>query len=63
MFSICKNFIKVNESLFVVKKTYAEERIVNIDAAKELFGVSHVFKNNGVLYFTEEVPDLEIITE
>jgi len=63
MFSICKNFIKVNDRLFLVKKIYAEERILNLDLAKELFNTPHFFKNNDMFYFTEEIEELQIITE
>ena len=63
MFLICKNFIKVNDRLFLVKRIYAEERIANLDLAKELFSTPHVFKNNDTFYFTQEIEDLQIITE
>jgi hypothetical protein len=63
MFSISKNFIRVNDTLFHVKRTFLEERIKNVDAAKELFGCTHVFKKDEMLYFTEEVPEAQTTTE
>jgi len=63
MFSICKNFIRVNDHLFVVKRSFKEDRVLNVDLAKELLNAQHVFKKDDMLYFTEEVEDLQIITE
>jgi len=63
MFSIVKNFIRVNDSLFLVKKTYREETIKNVDGVKEFTGSDHVFKNDGILYFCERIQELEIEVE
>ena len=63
MFSICKNFIKVNDDLFLVKRTFKEEDVKNLDLAKELLGTPHVFRNNWLFYFTEKIEELELITE
>jgi hypothetical protein len=61
MLSICKNYIKVNESLFYVKRTWPEERIKNVDLIKEWLNTETVFKKDGIIYFCQQIEDLEII--
>ena len=61
MFSICKNFIKVNEELFLVIRPYTEERVNDIEAIKQWLGADHVFKKENLLYFCTKIQDLEII--
>ena len=63
MFSICKNFIKVNEDLFLIKRTFKEEYIKNVDMAKEIVNCQYVFKKDGIMYFCEMINELEIETE
>jgi len=63
MFSICKNFIKVNEDLFLVKRVLKEDAIKNLDATKEILMADHVFKKEDLMYFCEKIQELEIITE
>jgi hypothetical protein len=63
MFSICKNFIKVNEDLFLIKRVFKEESIKNVDLAKELLYSDHVFKKENLMYFCEKIHELEIETE
>jgi hypothetical protein len=65
MFSICKNFIKVNDSLFQVVKQFAEDKIsepeVNVENIKQWLGADTAFKKDGMLYFCIRIEDLEII--
>lgn len=61
MFSICKNFIEINGDLFLVKRTLAEDRVINIDLVKEFFNVETVYKKEGVLYFCNKIEELKII--
>lgn len=61
MFSICKNFIKVNDELFLVIRPYSEERINDIEAVKAWLGANYVFKKENLLYFCAKIEDLEII--
>ena len=65
MFSICKNFIKVNEDLFQVVKQIPEDRIDNpeieVNVIKNRFGADTAFKKDGMLYFCIKIEDLEII--
>ena len=65
MFSICKNFIKVNEDLFQVVKQIPEDRIDNpeieANVIKNRLGADTAFKKDGMLYFCIKIEELEII--
>ena len=65
MFSICKNFIKVNEDLFQVVKQIPEDRIDNpetgVETIKKWLGADTTFKKDGMLYFCIKIEELEII--
>ena len=65
MFSICKNFIKVNEDLFQVVKQIPEDRIDNpeteVNVIKNRLGADTAFKKDGMLYFCIKIEELEII--
>ncbi len=65
MFSICKNFIKVNQDLFQVLRQYAEDRVnnpeVNVENIKQWLGADTTFKKDGMLYFCIKIEELEII--
>jgi len=65
MFSICKNFIKVNDDLFQVVKQIPEDRIDNpeteVNAIKNRLRADTAFKKDGMLYFCIKIEELEII--
>ena len=65
MFSICKNFIKVNEDLFQVVKTIPEERVknpeVDVENIRQWLRTDTTFKKDGILYFCIKIEELEII--
>jgi hypothetical protein len=61
MFQRCINFIKVNEDLFEVKRTYSEERVKDVMLLKEWLGVDAVFKKEGSLYFCNKIIELEVV--
>ena len=65
MFSICKNYIKVNEDLFQVVKQIPEDRIDNpeteVTVIKNRLGADTAFKKDGMLYFCIKIEELEII--
>jgi hypothetical protein len=63
MFSIPTNFIRVNDGLFRVMRTFKEDHIKNVDGLKELLHIDIVFRKDGLLYFCNTVQDLEIINE
>jgi hypothetical protein len=61
MFQICKNFIKVNDELFQVVRTFPEERVKDFNLVKEWLGAESVFKRDGSLYFCIKIIDLEVV--
>jgi hypothetical protein len=61
MFTICKQFIKINDELFFLKKTYEESRVKNVDAVKDWLGADIVFRKDNNLYFCEKIQQLETI--
>lgn len=65
MFSICKNFIKVNQDLFQVLRQYPEDRInnpeTNVENIKQWLGADTTFKKDGMLYFCIKIEEPEII--
>ena len=61
MFQRCTNFIKVNDELFQVVRTFPEERIKDFELAKQLFKAESVYKREGLLYFCIKIIDLEVV--
>jgi hypothetical protein len=61
MFTLCKNFIKVDDSLFLVLRTMKEDHVKNVDAVKEFFGANAVYKRDSIYYFCEKIQELEIL--
>jgi hypothetical protein len=59
MFSISKSFIKVNDGLFEVLRTFAEDRVLNVDLVKDWLNAQIVFRKDGLYYFCKQVQDLE----
>ena len=56
-------FLKFQDKIFVVKRLLREDLNPNVDAWKEYLRADTVLKKDGVLYFLETIPDLEIIEE
>lgn len=61
MFSICKNFIKVNDDLFLVKRVLFEDRIKDLEGIKHWLGADAVYKKDNLLYFCIKIDELEIV--
>ena len=63
MFQLHRNFIKINDDLFEVKKTLKEEFMdgKNLEDFKIWYGVEAVFKKDGLLYFCVKIKELEIV--
>lgn len=59
IFSINKQFIKVNDDLFLVKRTMKEEENLDIDFFKSWFEVDVVFRKDGLLFFVNKIENLE----
>lgn len=56
-------FIKHEDSLYVLKRKFKEEYRPNIEAWKEQLGADKVLKKDGVLYFVELIPEAEVIED
>jgi len=63
MFQLHRNFLKINDHLFEVKRTLKEEFMdgKNLEDFKIWFGVDAVFKKDGLLYFCVKINELEIV--
>jgi hypothetical protein len=61
MFSICKNFIKINDDLFLVKRVLFEDRIKDLEGIKQWLGADAVYKKDNLLYFCIKIDELEIV--
>jgi len=55
-------FLNFQDNLYIVKRILKEEYEPNVDVWKEHLGADLVLRKEGLLYFVESVPDLEIIT-
>jgi hypothetical protein len=55
-------FLNFNNNLYVIKRMLREEDGPVIETWKEHLGADTVLRKDGILYFLELVPDLEIET-
>lgn len=62
MLSICKNYIKVNDSLYQIVRAWPEERIKNVDMVKEWLKTETVFRKDNFMYFCRMVEEAQIVT-
>ena len=56
-------FVNFQDRIFLIKKIIKEEHLPNIEVWKEHLMADTVLKKDGLLYFLEIVPDLDIITD
>ena len=56
-------FINFQDRLFLIKRIIKEEHQPNVEVWKEHLMADTVLKKDGLLYFLETVPDLEIIND
>ena len=61
MYSIKKDLLHFNDKLYIIKKLIREEHDPVIEVWKERLRADLILKKDGLLYFLEEVVDLEII--
>lgn len=54
-------FLNFQGKLYIVKRILKEEYGPNVEVWKEHLGADLVLRKDGLLYFVEEVPDLEIL--
>ena len=62
MYSIKKDLLDFNNKLYIVKKLIREDHLPIIEVWKERLRADLILKKEGILYFLEEVVDLEIIS-
>jgi len=62
MLSICKNYIKVNDSLYQIKRAWPEERIKDVELIKQWLNTDTVFRRDNVMYFCQIVEEAQIVT-
>lgn len=61
MYTIKKDLLQFNGKLYIIKKLIREEDNPIIEVWKERLRADLILKKDGILYFLEEVVDLEII--
>ena len=61
MYPLRKDFLHFNDKLYIIKKLIKEDHNPNIETWKEHLRADLVLRKDGLLYFLEEVVDLEII--
>lgn len=54
-------FLNFQGKLYIIKRVLKEEYNPNVEAWKEHLSADLVLRKDGLLYFVEEVPDLEIL--
>lgn len=59
MFNICKQVLKVNDDLFVVKRIIKETEKLDVEILKQYFNCDTVLRKEGLLYFTNKIENLE----
>lgn len=57
-----KQFLNFNNSLYIVRRVLREDQQPNIEVWKEHLGSDTVLRKDGILYFLEQVLDLEYET-
>jgi len=55
-------FLNFQGKLYIVKRVLKEVYGPNVEAWKEHLGADLVLRKEGLLYFVEEVPDLDILS-
>ena len=65
MFSIVKQFIDWNGSLYIIKRSLKEDRLPQdlIQEFKEFVLADTVVKKDGILHFIQKIDEAQIVTE
>ena len=58
-----RELVVVGEELYLLKRKLRDEQGINVDAWKEHLRAEKVFRKDGVLFFCELIPELEIVPE
>jgi len=54
-------FLNFQSKLYIIKRILKEEYNPNVEVWKEHLGADLVLRKDELLYFVEEIPDLEIL--
>jgi hypothetical protein len=54
-------FLNFQGKLYIIKRVLKEEYNPDVEIWKEHLGADLVLRKDGLLYFVEEIPDLEIL--
>jgi hypothetical protein len=60
--TFCKEVLKINGTLFLVKKVLREEYGKDIELLKQWYLADIVFRKESLLYFCEQIIDLDYET-
>lgn len=63
MTSIKREFIKFEDRLVEIIRSYPTNRIKNVDGIKELLGCDTVLKQHETMYFCISVQEAELVIE
>jgi hypothetical protein len=61
MFSIKRDFIRWEDKIVEVKRSYPIDRVKDVSLIKEWLGVDVVLRRDNIMYFCETIQDAEII--
>lgn len=60
---IRNEFLKYQDKLYIIKKRLKEAHNPNVQAWKEWLGADMILRKDGILFFIEEILDLEIMPD
>ncbi len=60
--TICKEVLNINGTLFLVKKVLKEEYCKDVELLKQWYLADIVFRKETLMYFCEQIVDLEYET-
>jgi len=63
MFSLCTQFITVQESLYKIERIFDEHRVPDVELFKYWLRAETVFRKDGKLYFCNKIEEAEIVNE
>ena len=56
-----RELVVVGEELYLLKRKIRDEQGINVDIWKEHLRAEKVFRKDGILFFCELIPELEIL--
>jgi hypothetical protein len=63
MFSLCTQFITVQDSLYKIERVFDEHRVPDVELFKYWLSAETVFRKDGKLYFCNKIEEAEIVNE